>query len=187
MSEEPRRPEPGRSDPGRDEPGREEPCPAEPCLGRSPTSEVLASLRRALTLIERWGSRRATWQRRSGGTAALTRTDVWLLERIAENGPARMSALARWQSVDRSTITAQVDRLERRGLTVRTPDPADRRAVQVALTADGCAVMCEHRARLTSTMEDLIAAWPAADVTEFGQLLDRFARALDDDLAERTD
>ncbi|MCK1803298.1 MULTISPECIES: MarR family winged helix-turn-helix transcriptional regulator [unclassified Brevibacterium] len=151
------------------------------------TAEVLASLRHALTSIERWGSRRATWERLSGGAASLTRTDVWLLERIADCGPARMSALARWQSVDRSTITAQVNRLESNGLITRGPDPADRRAVQVDLTADGHAVMREHRSRLATTMEDLTAAWPAADVTEFGRLLSRFARALDDDLADRAD
>jgi DNA-binding MarR family transcriptional regulator len=37
----------------------------------------------------------------------------------------------------KSTLTGVLDRLERRGLITREPDPADRRALRAVLTAEG--------------------------------------------------
>jgi DNA-binding MarR family transcriptional regulator len=46
-------------------------------------------------------------------------------------------ALLRETLVTSGTMTNRVDRLERRGLVARSPDPADRRGVLVGLTAAG--------------------------------------------------
>lgn len=167
-------------------PGAEPAPPAHataPSAPRPPrTVDVLTSLRHALTSIERWASRRPTWERLGAESVGLTRTDVWLLERLAECGYARMSELAGWQSVDRSTITVQVKRLEGNGLIARDPDPADRRAVQVSLTRNGRSAMEDHARRMSDTMDRLISAWEPDDVADFSRLLARFAQALDEDL-----
>ena len=52
----------------------------------------------------------------------LSWTDAWLLGRIADTGPVRLSELADWQEVDRSTMTTQVRRLELLGLVGRATD-----------------------------------------------------------------
>jgi DNA-binding MarR family transcriptional regulator len=53
--------------------------------------------------------------------------------------------------VTSGTMTNRVDRLERRGLVQRLPDPSDRRGVRVQLAAAG-------RARVDAAMADLLAS-----------------------------
>jgi DNA-binding MarR family transcriptional regulator len=49
----------------------------------------------------------------------------------------RMSELADYLGLDKSTISGLVDRAEMRGLLQRVPNPADGRATDVFLTAEG--------------------------------------------------
>lgn len=51
--------------------------------------------------------------------------------------PVTMGELSRLLLVSNGNATAVVDRLEAEGLVARQPDPADRRTVRVALTAEG--------------------------------------------------
>jgi DNA-binding MarR family transcriptional regulator len=48
----------------------------------------------------------------------------------------RMTELARYLGLDKSTMTGLVDRAEKRGLLRRARDPADGRVVDVFLSAD---------------------------------------------------
>jgi DNA-binding MarR family transcriptional regulator len=56
---------------------------------------------------------------------------------LARHGAVRLSALADHLRIAPRTATEVVDDLQRLGLVERRPDPADRRAVLVALTAAG--------------------------------------------------
>lgn len=49
----------------------------------------------------------------------------------------RMTDLARQIALSKAGLTALIDRLERRSLVRRVPDPADRRAIRITLTEDG--------------------------------------------------
>jgi DNA-binding MarR family transcriptional regulator len=49
----------------------------------------------------------------------------------------QMTDLAREIALTKAGLTAMVDRLEKRSLVQRVPDPADRRAVRITLTAKG--------------------------------------------------
>lgn len=49
----------------------------------------------------------------------------------------RMSALADYLGLERSTLSGLIDRAERRGLVVREPSADDRRVIEVALSAEG--------------------------------------------------
>jgi DNA-binding MarR family transcriptional regulator len=49
----------------------------------------------------------------------------------------RMKDMAKNASLSTSGLTALVDRLERKGLVQRNPDPHDRRATRITLTDDG--------------------------------------------------
>lgn len=67
----------------------------------------------------------------------LTPNDAKALNSLdADNGQPMSTLAARW-GTDASTATWTVDRLERRGLAERRPDPGDRRVKLVALTPAG--------------------------------------------------
>jgi regulatory protein, marR len=90
-----------------------------------------------------------------------------------------MSALAEWQAVDRSTMTAQVKRLERAGLARRHTDPTDRRASIVALTREGKAVCDEIRREASAFFVDLLAGWTPRQRRELIESMTRLSTALE--------
>ena len=110
--------------------------------GREPegaVAEAAASLERAVPMLARWFSRSDVRSSMLANTdPALSATDAWLLGRITDTGPVRLSELADWQEVDRSTMTTQVRRLETQGLVSRAADPRDGRAVLVTRNPRRC-------------------------------------------------
>lgn len=58
---------------------------------------------------------------------------------IFNSGPPgiRMTDLAREVVLTKAGLTFLIDRLEKRALVQRTPDPADRRALRITLTKEG--------------------------------------------------
>jgi len=69
--------------------------------------------------------------------------------------PRSMRHLADAHHCDASNITGIVDRLERRGLVERQPDPADRRVTLVHRTAEGDRVRARLVASALSTLGGL--------------------------------
>ncbi|PWJ26317.1 MarR family transcriptional regulator [Branchiibius hedensis] len=65
--------------------------------------------------------------------------------------------------VTSGTMTNRVDRLERRGLVRRLPDPRDRRGVLVQLTPSGRALVDAAMADLLEHERELLARMPARD------------------------
>ena len=136
----------------------------------------------ALTRVLRWASRtgvRGRWLARDV-TGGLTPTDAWLVEALGEQGPMRVTALAAWQGVDKSTVTPQVRRLERAGLVDRSRDPADGRASRLTLSARGEAVREQVRRSGADVIKEQMATWSEEDRRTFATLLSRFAAGLDE-------
>ncbi len=71
----------------------------------------------------------------------LSRTGASVLKTLHEEGPQRVTALAAGEPVAQPTMSAIVQRLERRGLVSRGSDPRDGRANLVQITASGEQVM----------------------------------------------
>jgi DNA-binding MarR family transcriptional regulator len=158
---------------------------------KNPPAEVGVSVEAAVSTILRW-STRADNRRllHDAKGAALSSTDSWLLERIAGSGPVRMSKLAEWLSVDKSTMTAEVRRLERAGLVSRGPDESDRRAVLVTATDEGRTAIAIHRRVAQDVYNTLVGKWTEDDRSEFARLLGRFVDELSwvtDAVAEHND
>jgi DNA-binding MarR family transcriptional regulator len=73
--------------------------------------------------------------------AELTNEQFSLLMSLTAPAPPAIGALAHALSTDRTTLTANLKPLERRGLVATTPDESDRRARRVRLTAEGRRVL----------------------------------------------
>lgn len=74
---------------------------------------------------------------RSQETAGIGLSDFVVLEMLLHKGPQKVSDIGRAIALTSGAITAAVDRVEKRGLVVRTSDPNDRRARVVRLTPKG--------------------------------------------------
>jgi DNA-binding MarR family transcriptional regulator len=64
-----------------------------------------------------------------------------VLKQLREAGPQRVTVLAANEAVAQPTMSALVQRLERRGLVTRGQDPADARACLIRITASGLDVL----------------------------------------------
>ena len=70
----------------------------------------------------------------SSGEIELERSAYAILCLLADDGPQRLGSIATAFRLDPSTITRQVQAVERLGLAAKSSDPADRRAALLHLT-----------------------------------------------------
>jgi DNA-binding MarR family transcriptional regulator len=134
------------------------------------------SLQAALNRILRWASRpRVAVDLAGPGGAGLSPTDLWLLDGVVRHGPLRISDVAAWQGVDKSTMTVQLRRLTERGLLARSTDPDDGRAVRIGATDEGRRLHADISRHGADVLESMLADWPPADRQELARLLTRFA------------
>jgi len=75
--------------------------------------------------------------------AGLVNTQFSLLMALNRPGTASPGSVAKLLGMDRTTLTANLKPLQRRGLVSVTVDPGDRRGRRLALTAAGRALLAE--------------------------------------------
>ena len=150
------------------------------------TAAAAAELERAVPMLVRWFTRSDVKRAMlADAEPRLSWTDAWLLGRITDTGPLRLSELAAWQEVDRSTMTTEVRRLEHLGLVERAPDPSDGRAVLVSATRAGTARHRRTKRTARVLYADLLADWSEADVEAAAQVARRLVETLEQPRAER--
>lgn len=76
---------------------------------------------------------------------------------LSRRGPMRLTALTATEQLTQPAMTSLVSRLERDGLVERRPDPSDRRAVLVTLTAAGAELVHARHANRVTLLGRLIA------------------------------
>jgi DNA-binding MarR family transcriptional regulator len=96
---------------------------------------------------------------------------------LASRGPQRMTDLAAALDVTPSTAGRMCDRLLRKGLIRRHRARADRRAVQVSITAAGRQVVDQATARRRALIADILGRLPAAQQSAVASALAAFAAA----------
>jgi DNA-binding MarR family transcriptional regulator len=152
---------------------------------RSPSTAQVAAdasahLERAVPMLVRWFTRSDVRRRMLADTdPALSATDAWLLGRITDTGPVRLSELADWQEVDRSTMTMQVRRLETLGLVSRATDPTDGRATLVKATRAGAARHRRTKRTARGVYEGLLADWSEDDLRQAAHVAARLVETLE--------
>jgi DNA-binding MarR family transcriptional regulator len=76
-------------------------------------------------------------------------------------------------------VTSRIDRLERRGLVRRLPDPDDRRGVIVELTDEGVKLVDEAVAAVADSDRQLLERLDADEVAALQELLRKLLGALE--------
>ncbi len=138
------------------------------------------ALERAVPMLVRWFTRRDVKRAMLGDAVPnLSWTDAWLLGRIADTGPVRLSELAAWQEVDRSTMTTQVRRLEDLGLVDRDADPRDGRAFLVRATRAGVARHGRTKQTARQLYERLLDDWSEQDLQAAAQVARRLTETFE--------
>jgi DNA-binding MarR family transcriptional regulator len=100
-----------------------------------------------------------------------------VLAAVAQGQPRSQLALAQQLGVDKTVMTYLLDELEGASLVTRRPDPADRRARQVAVTADGSAALKEFGRRLAEAEDRVLAPLDSSERKSLRDLLGRVAHS----------
>ncbi len=124
--------------------------------------------------LSRLGRHVALLEEESFGRYGLNRGDVGVLGALRIAGPPhRLSPtrLGRGLMLSSAGITTRLDRLERRGLVRRLPDPQDRRGVIVELTTDGLALVEQAVAAHTAVERRLLSRLEPSEAATLEALL----------------
>jgi DNA-binding MarR family transcriptional regulator len=130
-----------------------------PRTGPAAPARVSAGLERSLSQVGRAILRLEIPQDALPDGTTVSRTGYWLLVRVSEEGPVRLSDVAASVELDLSTISRQIRDLVAAGLIARTPDPADGRAALLTLTERGRSVLEAASEARRRVLELAIADW----------------------------
>ncbi|GIH76254.1 MarR family winged helix-turn-helix transcriptional regulator [Planobispora longispora] len=101
---------------------------------------------------------------------------VKVMGHIHDGTPSQQD-LCRLTGMDRTTMVAVVDDLERLGHARRERSATDRRKHVVILTAEGAAALTEALRLLAEAQEELLSPLPAAERDQFHDLVSRLFAA----------
>src|SRR5215210_4889531 len=125
-----------------------------------------------LPVLRRWVTARV---HRVGADAGLSLRQYAALGGI-RHGASSPGELARLWQVTPAVITGVIDRLERRELVRREPDPDDRRRLRLALTETGLAASALVERALTEELAAQLAHASPRELAELGHALDLLQR-----------
>ncbi|MFE3457659.1 MarR family winged helix-turn-helix transcriptional regulator [Nocardiopsis aegyptia] len=106
-----------------------------------------------------------------GASIGLSEARARLLVTVGDREPARMGRLASDLGVSARSVTGMVDALEREGLITREPDPDDRRATLLRLTADSRDRMHRLHEAQNRLAEELLAPLSSEDRADLHRVL----------------
>ena len=115
---------------------------------------------------------------RIGAEHDLSLTQLRMLG-ILRDRRVKMSELADYLGLDKSTVSGLVRRAEKRGLLGRAPNPADGRAVDVFLTAAGIELAGRGAAQLARGLSPMTGELSPAQARQLTALLKPFLAAGD--------
>ncbi|MDW6091590.1 MarR family transcriptional regulator [Vibrio rhizosphaerae] len=107
----------------------------------------------------------------------ITSTQCKVLFKIYHFGCDRPSLIGKSLNVDNSAITRTLDRLEKKELTQRLPDPNDRRSIRVALTPKGVEVVQRATPLAMNSLDELTQALNKEELNQLRQCLKKIVRS----------
>jgi len=112
----------------------------------------------------------------------VNRGEVGALSALRVSGPPhRLSPtrLGRGLMLSSAGVTSRIDRLERRGLVRRLPDPDDRRGVIVELTDEGARLVDEAVAAVAESDRQLLGRLDPDEIAQLQALLKKLLASLE--------
>jgi DNA-binding MarR family transcriptional regulator len=150
---------------------------ADPAAATAPCL-VPAGLERALTQVARAILRLEVPADALGENESIDRAGYWLLVRVSEHGPVRLSELAESVELDPSTVSRQMRDLVAAGLITKVPDPLDGRASLLSLSERGSAVLDAVSDARLETLAEAVADWTDDERRTLAAGLSRLAAGL---------
>jgi DNA-binding MarR family transcriptional regulator len=102
--------------------------------------------------------------------------DFGLLTVLARDGKLSQQALGERLRIDRTTMVAMIDALERAGLVRRDRNPDDRRAYAIALTTKGRATQRRGAERLDHARDEFLAPLSKQEREQLLEILRRLVQ-----------
>jgi DNA-binding MarR family transcriptional regulator len=122
-----------------------------------------------------------------GAHLDLRDSDLECIDLVSRYGPIGPTALAKRAGLHPATLTGVLDRLERGGWVVRTPNPRDRRAILVQIIKEREREIAGLYSGLSAALEVLCTDYDDADLVMISDFLlrtTRASRAATEELAE---
>ena len=116
-------------------------------------------------------------KRRSGDPETASR--VFMLTHVARLAPVRATDVAEHVGLDLSTVSRHLKALEDAGYVRRSPDPDDRRAALLEVSATGRDLLESTTRTRTALLDHATQDWPREDLADLTRLLNRLARELE--------
>lgn len=155
---------PASSASGRPDSTTDDEAPQRPTLGPGPDSELTWLLHRA---AQRMHALVGAEAERHG----LSLRDHIVLSALHKTADLTQVELGQALGMDKTTLTAEIDRLERMELVSRRVNPRDRRARIVAITPKGDAARAAIAARANAREAEAVGSIPAAEVAQLRRAL----------------
>lgn len=148
--------------------------------GRDPRLEREGA--QVISRISRIALHLSRWEDDVFGQFGLNRGEVGVLAVLRATGPPhRLSPthLSRALLLSSAGMTSRLDRLERRGLLSRIPDPDDRRGVLVELTDHGARLADAAVAAIADGQTRVMAGLTAEEIRTLGELLRKLQASIE--------
>jgi len=136
------------------------------------SEEIVIALRRIVRAID-------LHSRRLAEEYGLTGPQVVLLREVVRSGEIHVAELAKHISLSHATVTDILNRLERRGLIVRTRSLTDRRRIQVRHTDEAVALVKRSPPLLQEQFSAQLARLHDWELTQILSVLQRVALMMD--------
>jgi len=133
--------------------------------------EIIDNLRRVFQVVN-------AQSKKAELSTGLTGPQLWTIKTIAETGPIRISDLARKIYLHPATLVGIIDRLEMRGIVMRTRSMRDRRVVQVDLTNAGKALVAKSPQVAQGLLVSGLETLPTANLERIASGLEQLVKIL---------
>ena len=108
----------------------------------------------------------------------LTNDQHYILRYIHQSGSCTSTELADVFEVNKSAITATINRMVERGLIERTRDENDRRVVYLTLTAEGIELYQKAQDKIHHLVESIITQFKEPEIKAFINTYEKLAQIL---------